>query len=74
MINKIYSKHIYKVYLIRFTYITLIFSSLIFVMNILEELKFFSEHDDVGIGFPIFLTILKFMIKYKIHNVFPSSI
>ena len=72
MINKIYSRHIYKVYLIRFTYITLIFSSLIFVMNILEELKFFSEYDDVGIGFPIFLTILN--LPSILFEIFPFII
>ena len=58
MYNKIVIKHIYNVFLTRFLFITLIFSSLIFIMNILEEIKFFSDDNQVGVGFPIFLTIL----------------
>ena len=59
LINKIYIKHIYNVYLERLIYITIIFSSLIFIMNILEEFKFFSDNDEVGIGIPVFLTMIK---------------
>ena len=58
MINKIYAKHLYSTFFNRFILITLIFSSLIFVLNILEELKFFNDHDNIGIGYPILLTIL----------------
>ena len=58
MYNKIYVKHLYSVYTSRFLYITLIFSSLIFIMNILEELKFFGKTETDGIGYPILLTIL----------------
>ena len=72
MLNKIYAKHIYKVYLVRFAYISLIFSSLIFIMNILEELKFFSEIEDVGIGLPIFLTILN--LPSILFHIFPFII
>ena len=72
MLNKIYAKHIYKVYLVRFAYISLIFSSLIFIMNILEELKFFSEIEDVGIGLPIFLTILN--LPSILFQIFPFII
>jgi len=60
MYNKIYIKHIYNTYIIRFTYVTLVFSSLVFILNVLEELKFFSNYDDVGIGLPVLLTILNF--------------
>ncbi len=72
MLNKIYAKHIYKVYLVRFAYISLIFSSLIFIMNILEELKFFSEIEDVGVGLPIFLTILN--LPSILFQIFPFII
>ena len=48
MFNKIYIKFIYKVFITRFLYVSLIFSSLIFIMNILEELKFFKDQD-IGI-------------------------
>ena len=47
MYNKIYVKHLYYIYLTRLGYVTLIFSSLIFIMNILEELKFFSDNNEI---------------------------
>ena len=58
MYNKIYLKHIYNIYISRFIIVTIVFSSLVFVLNILEEIKFFSDTEDVGVAFPIFLTIL----------------
>ena len=58
MYNKIYLRHIYNVYLKRFFYITCVFASLIFIMNILEEIKFFSNHETIGIAYPILLTFL----------------
>ena len=70
--NKILVKHIYSVYLIRFAYVTLIFSSLIFIMNILEELKFFSDNNEIGIGFPIFLTTLN--LPSILFEIFPFII
>ena len=72
MFNKIYVRHIYSIFLIRFVYITLIFSSLIFVMNILEELKFFSNVENVGIGLPILLTILN--LPSILFEIFPFII
>ena len=72
MYNKIYLKHIYSVYLSRFFYITIIFSSLIFVMNILEEIKFFSNNDNVGIGYPILLTLLN--LPSVLFEIFPFII
>ncbi len=72
MFNKIYVKHIYSIFLIRFINITLIFSSLIFVMNILEELKFFSDIEDIGIEVPITLTILN--LPSILFEVFPFII
>ena len=72
MYNKIYVKHLYSVYTSRFLYITLIFSSLIFIMNILEELKFFSKTEISGIGYPILLTILN--LPSILFKIFPFII
>ena len=72
MYNKIFIKHIYNVFLTRFLFITLIFSSLIFIMNILEEIKFFSDDNQVGVGFPIFLTILN--LPSILFEIFPFII
>ena len=71
MFNKIYIKFIYKVFITRFLYVSLIFSSLIFIMNILEELKFFKDQD-IGIGQPIFLTILN--LPSILFEIFPFII
>ena len=72
MYNKIVIKHIYNIFLTRFLFITLIFSSLIFIMNILEEIKFFSDDNQVGIGFPVFLTILN--LPSILFEIFPFII
>ncbi len=72
MINKIYAKHLYSTFFHRFILITLIFSSLIFVLNILEELKFFNDHDNIGIGYPILLTILN--LPSILFEIFPFII
>ena len=72
MLNKIYIKHLYQVYLTRLMYVTLIFSSLIFIMNILEELKFFNDNPEIGIGFPIILTILN--LPAILFEIFPFII
>ena len=72
MYNKIYVKHLYSVYTSRFLYITLIFSSLIFIMNILEELKFFNDNEDISIGYPIILTILN--LPSILFEIFPFII
>ena len=72
MLNKIYIKHIFNVYIERLVYITLIFASLIFIMNILEEFKFFSDNNEIGIGIPIFLTILN--LPSILFEIFPFII
>ncbi len=72
MYNKIYLKHLYFVYISRFIYISLIFSSLVFVLNILEELKFFSDNDDIGLAYPILLTILN--LPSIMFEIFPFII
>ena len=69
MINKIYAKHLYSTFFHRFILITLIFSSLIFILNIFEELKFFNDHDNIGIGYPILLTILN--LPSILFEIFP---
>tara|TARA_B100000700_G_C14977332_1_gene824550 strand:- start:5 stop:1090 length:1086 start_codon:yes stop_codon:yes gene_type:complete len=72
MYNKIYLKHINQVFLSRFIYTTLIFTSLIFILNILEEVKFFSNKDQIGIGLPILLTILN--LPSILFEIFPFII
>ena len=72
MLNKIYIKHLYHVYLTRVMYITLIFASLIFIMNILEELKFFNDNPEIGIEYPIILTILN--LPAILFEIFPFII
>ncbi len=72
MYNKIYLKHIYNIYISRFIIVTIVFASLIFVLNILEEIKFFSNSGDVNIGFPIFLTILN--LPSILYEIFPFII
>ena len=72
MYNKIYLKHIYNIYISRFIIVTIVFSSLVFVLNILEEIKFFSDTEDVGVAFPIFLTILN--LPSILYEIFPFII
>tara|TARA_B100001540_G_scaffold304105_1_gene313456 strand:+ start:1109 stop:2191 length:1083 start_codon:yes stop_codon:yes gene_type:complete len=54
---KIYKTYILKTYLYYFLIVSLIFSLLSFFLNILEEIVFFEKYE-VGIYYPIFLTIL----------------
>ena len=72
MFNKIYVKHLYNIYIIRLLNVTLVFTALIFIMNILEELKFFNEIDDVRMGYSILLTILN--LPSILFEVFPFII
>ncbi len=72
MYNKIYLKYIWKIFIIRFFYITLIFSSLIFVLNILEEIKFFGNYEDIGFGLPLLLTFLN--LPSILFEIFPFII
>ncbi len=72
MINKIYIKHIFYIFLTRFINLTLIFSALIFIMNILEELKFFGNNNQVGIGYPVLLTTLN--LPSVLFEIFPFII
>ena len=72
MNTKIYVRYIYNVYTTRFIYITLIFASLIFVLNILEEIKFFNDNENIGIGYPIILTLLA--MPSILFEIFPFII
>ena len=72
MLNKIYIKHIYNIFLQRFIYTTLIFSSLIFILNILEELKFFTNIGISNISLPILLTVLN--LPSLLFEIFPFII
>ena len=72
MLNKIFLKHLYSVFISRFFYITLIFASLIFILNILEEIKFFDNKPYVNIGIPILLTFLN--LPSILFEIFPFII
>ena len=57
MILKIYKTYILKTYLYYFSIVSLIFVLLSFFLNILEEIVFFEKYE-VGLYYPIFLTLL----------------
>ena len=65
---KVYHKYILKNYLISFIQVTLVFLSLVCVLNIFEEINFFKDLD-VSIGLPIFLTFLN--IPSILFEIFP---
>ena len=54
---KIYKTYLVKSYLYYFLVVSLIFTLLSFLLNILEEIAFF-EKFDIGFYYPIFLTLL----------------
>ena len=57
MIIKKYHKYIISTYFYNFLIISVIFLSISFILNFFEELKFFDNYD-VGIYYPILLTLL----------------
>ena len=65
---KVYQKYIIKNFLFKYINICLIFFSLIFILNILEEISFF-KNLDVSIWHPYFLTILNSPII--LFEIFP---
>ena len=65
---KIYQKHLINNFLIKFFYISLIFLSLTFILNILEEISFV-KNLDINIWYPYFLTLLNLPIT--IFEIFP---
>ena len=70
MILKIYKTYILKTYLYYFSIVSLIFVLLSFFLNILEEIVFFEKYE-VGLYYPIFLTLLnthQFYLKYFLSS------
>ncbi len=67
MINN-YQKYIYKNFFNSFIKVTLIFSSIIMIMNLFEEISFFKENENI-ILLPIFLTIIN--IPSVLFEIFP---
>ena len=65
---KIYQKYLINKFLIKFLYICLIFLSLTFILNILEEISFLKDLK-VNIWYPYFLTLLNLPIT--IFEIFP---
>jgi len=65
---KIYIKYIIKNFLIQFLIISLIFSSLIFIMNVLEEVNFL-KNTEAEIYHPYLLTLLNLPIT--LFEIFP---
>ena len=68
----IYLKYLYNVFSLRFLYISLVFASLVFILNILEEIKFFSDNQEVGFEYSILLTILN--LPSVLFEIFPFII
>ena len=65
---KIYIKFISIIFFKSLTYVFLILSSLVFLLNLLSELEFFKEKT-VDIGYPLFLSLLN--SPSQIFEMFP---
>ena len=65
---KIYQKYIIKNFLIKFIQVSLIFLSLIYIMGILEELKFFKDNN-TNFFLPYLLTLLN--VPITLFETFP---
>ena len=65
---KIYQKYLINNFLIKFFYICLIFISLSFILNILEEISFV-KNLDIHVWYPYFLTLLNLPIT--LFEIFP---
>ena len=68
---KTYQIFIIKNFIKKFTIISMIFCSLIFLMNILEEIKYFADFDS-SIYYPLILTLLN--IPSVLFELFPFII
>ena len=68
MILKVYQNYISKQFLFTFMKTVFIFVTLVFILNIFEEINFFKDLD-VSMGVPIFLTFLN--IPSIIFEIFP---
>ena len=65
---KTYHIYIIKNFLKKFLIISFVFLGLIFLMNILEEIKYFSKFD-TGIYYPVILTLLN--LPTILFEIFP---
>ena len=65
---KVYHKYILKNYLISFIQVTLVFLSLVCVLNIFEEINFFKD-EEVSFLFPLILTFLN--SPSVLYDIFP---
>ena len=65
---KVYQKYLINNFLIKFLYICLIFTSLTFILNILEEISFV-KNLNTNVWYPYFLTLLNLPIT--MFEIFP---
>ena len=65
---KVYQKYVIKNFITKFTNLSLIFLSLVIILNILEEISFF-KNIEVNFILPLFLNNLKF--TYEFFEIFP---
>jgi lipopolysaccharide export system permease protein len=65
---KIYQKYLISSFLIKFSYISIIFFSLIIILNLLEEISFFKDFE-INFLYPYFLTLLNAPIT--LFEIFP---
>ena len=68
MFVKTYEKYIASTFLKNILVVLLVFSSLIFILNILEEIKFFRKFD-MGLYYPVLLTLLN--LPSTLFEIFP---
>ena len=68
MFLKTYEKYIAASFLKNILLVLLVFSSLIFILNILEEIKFFRKFD-MGLYYPVLLTLLN--LPSTLFEIFP---
>ena len=75
---KVYQKYVIKNFIIKFINLSLIFLSLVIILNILEEISFF-KNIEVNFIFPIFLNNFKcsydffeyfLLYFYYLHNFY----
>ena len=65
---KVYQKYLINSFLIKFSYISIIFFSLIIILSLLEEISFFKDLE-TNFLYPYFLTLLNAPIT--LFEIFP---
>ena len=65
---KVYQKYLINIFLIKFSYISIIFFSLIIILSLLEEISFFKDLE-INFLYPYFLTLLNAPIT--LFEIFP---